>query len=186
MGFLPFLFSFRLPCLLLTVLQVVSLIIFFSVASQSVSSHSCFKGHSSKGGWGGKKGYWIGQTQNLTELSKAMMNLHVRCLFLLAKIPQVSRNIKQGIFPLFWLAVITSPYINEWQKLIILSNPVLMRNASRSQWVTQIMELIRFSPFMLHQTLADLIILLKVFSCFATKQISWTLGFYFMRRLLCR
>lgn len=53
-GFSPFFFSFSLPSLLLTVLQVVSLIIFFSVASQSVSSHSCFKGHSSKGGWGGK------------------------------------------------------------------------------------------------------------------------------------
>lgn len=54
-GFTPF-FSFNLLSLSLTVLQVVSLIIFSSVASQSVSSHSCFKGHSSKGGWGGKEG----------------------------------------------------------------------------------------------------------------------------------
>lgn len=45
-----FVFLSLLP--LLTVLQVFNLIIFSSVASQSVSSHSCFKGHTSKGGWG--------------------------------------------------------------------------------------------------------------------------------------
>lgn len=73
MIFFSFFFPFNLLSLHLIVLQVVSLIILSSAASQSVSSHSCFKG-SSKGGQEERREIKIGQTQNLAGLSKTVMN----------------------------------------------------------------------------------------------------------------